>query len=305
MALTLGNNNAALGRSLNYLNQTKTKMDKVMLRLSSGKRINSPGDDPGGLALSMKLQNEITIMDTAKDRVSNAKSYVEMQDTALSTAGDILDEMSSVKANYDALSDKTTSTAQTYAAQFRELQVQLGSLKTEKINGVSLFSSEASQSKTIYTSSAGENGAKISLANLDFSAGISLSTGTAARNLAAATTAGSVLSDGTSQVLGTGVAISISQVESSEITTVIDQVASMRANVGGKMNSLGFTEDYLSNMSTNLEAANSRIMDADIAQESINYSKLSIQYEAAAAAIVQANLAMGVVLDLLTSGNRR
>jgi flagellin len=71
------------------------------------------------------------------------------------------------------------------------------------------------------------------------------------------------------------------------------------------MNSLGFTEDYLSNMSTNLEAANSRIMDADIAQESINYSKLSIQYEAAAAAIVQANLAMGVVLDLLTSGNRR
>lgn len=276
-----------------------------MLRLSSGKRINSPGDDPGGLALSMKLQNEITIMDTAKDRVSNAKSYVEMQDTALSTAGDILDEMSSVKANYDALSDKSSSTAQTYAAQFRELQVQLGSLKTEKINGVSLFSSEASQSKTIYTSSAGENGAKISLANLDFSAGISLSTGTAARNLSAATTAGSVLSDGKSQALGTGVAISISQVESSEITTVIDQVASMRANVGGKMNSLGFTEDYLSNMSTNLEAANSRIMDADIAQESINYSKLSIQYEAAAAAIVQANLAMGVVLDLLTSGNRR
>jgi flagellin len=305
MALTLGNNNAAFGRSLNYLNQTKTKMDKVMLRLSSGKRINSPGDDPGGLALSMKLQNEITIMDTAKDRVSNAKSYVEMQDTALSTAGDILDEMSSVKANYDALSDKSSSTAQTYAAQFRELQVQLGSLKTEKINGVSLFSSEASQSKTIYTSSAGENGAKISLANLDFSAGISLSTGTAARNLSAATTAGSVLSDGKSQALGTGVAISISQVESSEITTVIDQVASMRANVGGKMNSLGFTEDYLSNMSTNLEAANSRIMDADIAQESINYSKLSIQYEAAAAAIVQANLAMGVVLDLLTSGNRR
>lgn len=305
MALTLGNNNAAFGRSMHYLNQTKSKMDKVMLRLSSGKRINSPGDDPGGLALSMKLQNEITIMSTAKDRVSNAKTYVEMQDSALSTAGDILDEMSAVKANYDAQSDKSSSIAQTYAAQFRELQVQLGSLKTEKINGVSLFSSDASQSKTIYTSSSGENGAKISLSNIDFSAGISLSSGDAARNLASATTAGSVLTDGTTQALGTSTALSISQVTSSEITSVVEQVASMRANVGGKMSSLGFTEDYLSNMSMNLEAANSRIMDADIAQESINYSKLSMQYEAAAAAIVQANLAMGVVLDLLTSGNRR
>ena len=305
MALTLGNNNAAFGRSMHYLNQTKSKMDKVMLRLSSGKRINSPGDDPGGLALSMKLQNEITIMSTAKDRVSNAKTYVEMQDSALSTAGDILDEMSAVKANYDAQSDKSSSIAQTYAAQFRELQVQLGSLKTEKINGVSLFSSDTSQSKTIYTSSAGENGAKISLANIDFSAGISLGTGDSGRNLASATTAGSVLTDGTTQARGTGTALSISQFTSSEITSVIEQVASMRANVGGKMSSLGFTEDYLSNMSMNLEAANSRIMDADIAQESINYSKLSMQYEAAAAAIVQANLAMGVVLDLLTSGNRR
>ena len=77
----------------------------------------------------MKLQSQINTTNAAKDRVENAKSFVEMQDTALSTAGDILLEMSSVKADYDAESDKGSSAAQTYASQFSELQVQLGSLR--------------------------------------------------------------------------------------------------------------------------------------------------------------------------------
>ncbi len=51
--------------------------------------------------------------------------------------------------------DKSSSAAQTYASQFRELQVQLGSLKSEKINGVSLFSSDSSTSMTVYTSTNG------------------------------------------------------------------------------------------------------------------------------------------------------
>jgi len=58
-------------------------------------------------------------------------------------------------------------------------------------------------------------------------------------------------------------------------------------------------------MTTNLEAAHGRIMDVDLAEESANYAKLSMQYEAAAAAVAQANVAMGAVLDLLlTSINR-
>ena len=67
--------------------------------------------------------------------------------------------------------------AQTYASQFRELQVQLGSIKSEKINGVSLFSSDSSTSMTVYTSTNGSGGASVTLDNLDYSAGVSLSTG--------------------------------------------------------------------------------------------------------------------------------
>ena len=101
MGLTLGGNNSSF-KNIRYLSESKSKMDKSLLRISSGKRILTAADDSGGLSVAMKLQNQINTTKAAQDRVENSKSFVEMQDTALSTAGDILIEMSSVKGNYDA-----------------------------------------------------------------------------------------------------------------------------------------------------------------------------------------------------------
>jgi flagellin len=304
MGLTLGGNNSSF-KNIRYLSESKSKMDKSLLRIASGKRILTAADDSGGLSVAMKLQNQINTTKAAQDRVENSKSFVEMQDTALSTAGDILIEMSSVKGNYDAQSDKSSTIAQTYASQFRELQVQLGSLKSEKINSVSLFSSDSSTSMTVHTSTNGSSGASVILDNLDYSAGVSLSTGSAGRNLGAATSAGSVLLDGTTQALGSNVAISVSQVDSGDLTTIISQISSLRAEAGGDLSTLGFASDYLTNMSTNMESAHGRIMDVDLAEESSNLAKYSMQYEAAAAAVAQANVAMGAVLDLLLGSINR
>jgi flagellin len=304
MGLTLGGNNSSF-KNIRYLSESKSKMDKSLLRIASGKRILTAADDSGGLSVAMKLQNQINTTKAAQDRVENSKSFVGMQDTALSTAGDILIEMSSVKGKYDAEGSATTDAAKTYASQFRELQVQLGSLKSEKLNGVSLFSSDSSTSMTVYTSTSGSSGASVTLDNLDYSAGVSLSTGSAGRNLGAATAAGSVLLDGTTQTLGTNVAISVSQVDSSDLTTIISQVSGLRAESGGDLSTLGFASDYLSNMSINMESAHGRIMDVDLAEESSNLAKYSMQYEAAAAAVAQANVAMGAVLDLLLGSINR
>jgi flagellin len=304
MGLTLGGNNSSF-KNIRYLSESKSKMDKSLLRIASGKRILTAADDSGGLSVAMKLQNQINTTKAAQDRVENSKSFVEMQDTALSTAGDILIEMSSVKGNYDAQSDKSSTIAQTYASQFRELQVQLGSLKSEKINSVSLFSSDSSTSMTVHTSTNGSSGASVILDNLDYSAGVSLSTGSAGRNLGAATSAGSVLLDGTTQALGSNVAISVSQVDSGDLTTIISQISSLRAEAGGDLSTLGFASDYLTTMSTNMESAHGRIMDVDLAEESSNLAKYSMQYEAAAAAVAQANVAMGAVLDLLLGSINR
>ena len=81
--------------------------------------------------------------------------------------------------------------------------------------------------------------------------------------------------------------------------TAVDNVANLRAQSGGKLSTLGFVSDYLDVKSVGLASANSRIMDADLAEESINLTKYNIQYQAAAAALVQSNLSMEVVLELL------
>jgi flagellin len=303
MALTLGSSNAISYRNSLYLNDAKSRMDKSLLRISSGRKILSGADDPGGLALSMRLTNELSLTNTIQNSVENAKSFTELQDGALKSAGDIIMEMSSLKSKYTNASD---SDKLIYAGQFRELQVQLNGLGSEQLNGVSLFSSDASHksASTIYTSAQGASGSSVTLTNLDYSSAVSIQSGDPNRNLAA-TSAGTVLNDGTTQALGTGEAMSISQVTADELNTGLEQIASLRAQAGGKASTLGFASEYLATKSAGLEAANSRVMDADIAAESINYSKYSMQYQAAAAALAQSNLTTEVVMDLLLSINKK
>jgi flagellin len=210
-----------------------------------------------------------------------------MQDSALSTAGDILNEMVSLEENYRNESDSTIK--KSYADQFKELQVQLNSLTSEKLNGVSLFSSGAQDNMTVYTGSS-TTGAKVSLGFSDMFGALSISSSV---NLAAATSTASA------------VAISHIDVTSSSLDNAVDGIAALRAQSGGKLSTLEFADDYLSNMTTNLQSAHSRITDVDIAEETANFAKYSMQYEAAAAAIAQANVAMGAVMDLLLSSINR
>jgi len=285
MSLTLGGDNSSF-KSMRYLNDAKSKMDRSLLRISSGKRILSGADDPGGLSVSMKLQSQISTTSAAQSRVGNAKSYIEMQDSALSTAGDILNEMVSLEENYRNESDSTIK--KSYADQFKELQVQLNSLTSEKLNGVSLFSSGAQDNMTVYTGSS-TTGAKVSLGFSDMFGALSISSSV---NLAAATSTAS--------------AVTISHADvTSSLDNAVDGIAALRAQSGGKLSTLEFADDYLSNMTTNLQSAHSRITDVDIAEETANFAKYSMQYEAAAAAIAQANVAMGAVMDLLLSSINR
>lgn len=297
MALTLGGNSSSYTASL-YMRRTKSLIDKTLERISSGSRLTSAADDPGGLAVSMKLQNEMSLTNAVKSTVDNSKSWVEIQDGALATAGDILTEMSRLQGLYGS-GTVSTSDKEIYAGQFRQLQVQLGGIKSEMLNGVSLFSSDSSTSKTIYTSAQGASGASITLDNLDYAQSLSLSTNAANRTLIA-TTAGTV---GT---IASGSALSISstqnadhEISSTDINNAIQEIATLRAQSGGKASSLGFVSDYLDVKSVGLASANSRIVDADIAEESMNLTKYNIQYQAAAAALVQSNLSMEVVLELL------
>lgn len=292
MALTLGGNTSSYTTSL-YMKRTKSLIDKTLKRISSGSRLTSAADDPGGLAVSMKLQNELSLTNSVKSSVENAKSFLEVQDGALKTAGDLVSQMRTLKDNYD-LNLGDASTQEVYARQFRDLQVQLRDIQSEKLNGTSLFNTDPAEATTIYTSSQGATGAKVSLGLTDYNGAFDVGAG----NIADASQAGTVVMSGAFSP-NSGDALSISQVTSAELDTAVDNVANLRAQSGGKLSTLGFVSDYLDVKSVGLASANSRIMDADLAEESINLTKYNIQYQAAAAALVQSNLSMEVVLELL------
>jgi flagellin-like hook-associated protein FlgL len=113
-------------------------LKKSMLRLSSGKRIISPADDAGGLAVGMKLQSQLRRTAATKQNIQNGVSFLQMQDGALKVTGEILDRMAELKSFFNDVS-KNALDRETYNHEFKELQAQLVELQSSKFNGVSLF----------------------------------------------------------------------------------------------------------------------------------------------------------------------
>ena len=282
MALNLGGGSMTSNFNSLYLGQAQTMLNQSLMRLSSGKRINRPSDDPGGLAVSMRLQNALTVTSATKQNIDNAKSYTDTQDAALKSVGDILTRMSTIKTSYgDNGSGLNTTDKANYASEFRELQAQLNAFKSEKFSSISLFSTQGI-SRNVYISTQGSTGASISVGSLDLSSALSIASGV---NLS-------------SERYGAN-AISISDVTSTQLNTALSNVASLRAQSGATSSRLDFSSDYLSTSMIHLEEANSRIMDVDVAEETTNMAKYNLQVYAASAALVQSNLNMGIVLDLL------
>jgi flagellin-like hook-associated protein FlgL len=113
-------------------------LTKSLQRLSSGKRIVSPSDDAGGLAVGMKLQSSLKRAAASRLNTQNGVSFLQMQDGVLKVTGEILDRMSELKSFYNDVS-KGEADRETYNHEFNELQKELNMLQSQKFNGVSLF----------------------------------------------------------------------------------------------------------------------------------------------------------------------
>ncbi len=185
MSLTVSTNTAAL-RAGSYLSQNNALLQKSLDRLASGKKISSPIDDPGSLAVSMKLNASINRLAGAQNNAQNALSFLEVQDGMLDTVGKIIDRMSELKglASQDPM--KGAQDRASYNNEFKDLQVQLYNISQQTFNGVSLFanhmdsdgingastealfnaaeqSAQKDSTMSIFTSTEGSGGSKVSV----------------------------------------------------------------------------------------------------------------------------------------------
>ena len=178
MSLNVSTNTAAL-RAGAYLSSNNAKLQKSLDRLASGKRLTSPVDDPGGLAVSMKLSAAVNRITGAQSNVQNAISFLEVQDGMLDTVGQILDRMSELKGLASSDPMKSDADIASYNNEFQDLQAQLHSIATQKFNGVSLYAEHTTKdgdtdvvlrwyckqdnTLTVYTSPDGSAGSKVSI----------------------------------------------------------------------------------------------------------------------------------------------
>jgi len=278
------NYNGASGAAAYNLANTNVNLQRSLQRLSSGSRINSSFDDAGGLAVSMKMSASIRRTEATQANVGNALSLLQTQDGVLKSADKVLSRMSELATLAQDVT-KSTSDLALYSTELTQLKGQLNLMLSEKFNGISLFQSgtttglDVVTSLTVVTSHDGGQTIGISQSDLSF---ISTSVG----------------ANATSGMVITTNANATSAVAT--IQTAIQDLATLRANNGAEQTRLTFAADMLSVNKINLEAANSRIIDVDVASESAQLARFNILQQAGTAMLAQANQSTQSILRLIS-----
>ena len=321
MPITI-NTNAAASYANFHLGRNQSALQKSLTRLSSGSRITQPIDDAGGLAVSLKLQSAITRLDGAQKNVQNAISFLEVQDGVLEAAGKIMNRMIELKGlSTDVM--KNSSDNANYNREFTDLQQQLFDMGALKFNGVSLFATTTEESGgsaavfsnlnqnlaldntvDVIVSSEGNAGPKVSVnKSLLFSA-LTINTAQVSLSESYNTSRNTDFASGSSDYI-TFIAedadktINLTDISVGVFTQAVQNIATLRADNGASMSRLRFASDEMSRQQSNLEAANGRIIDVDIAAESTRLAKYNVLVQASASMLAQANTQSDIALMLL------
>ncbi len=275
MSVVINTNTSAIAAK-NNLNKSNAMLQNSLARLSSGSKIVNPSDDAGGLAVSMKMSAAIKRTEATSNNIANAQSFLQTQDGALATAGKILDRMSELKTLSEDVTKNTTDKAN-YNTEFEALKAQLGAVAAESFNGVSLMNTSALSVKT------SEDGSQ----TVDI----------AATNFASDANGIDTELIGTSNLTTTS--LGHANITLDKIKTSIENVATLRATNGAQSSRLSFATDMLATNKQNLEAANSRIIDVDVATESTQLARANILVQAGSSMLSQANASSQTALRLI------
>jgi flagellin len=270
MSVVINTNYAAIVAS-NNLAASSAMLQKSLARLSSGSKIINSSDDAGGLAVSMKLSAAALRQGDVATNIGNATSLLQTQDGALSVTGSILSRIGELKTLSGDVT-KSASDKANYDTEFQALQAQLTANTSEKFNGVSMFGSN-------------------SIGNIGVTEDGVTTVSVGASDLASS-------SAGIGALTSSGIT-SLADISIAQISTAIQHVADLRANNGALQSRLGFASTLDTTNQTNLEQADSRISDVDVAQESTQLARFNVLVQAGTSMLTQANQSSQVALKLL------
>jgi flagellin len=274
MALVVQTNVASLQAQKN-LSMTQKALASSFTKLSSGYRINTAADDAAGLAISESMKMQIRSFGVAERNANDAISMAQTAEGSLGEVSNILGRMREL-AMQGANGALQTSDRGYLDTEFQSLKDEV-----KRIQGSTTFNNQ----QLLQTAAS----------TVNFQVGIN----TGSNNIIAITfgnvNLAALLSAG-SKVAGTAGNSSLSI---NTIDAALKTVSTTRAVYGAAMNRLAITTSNLQTISTNTSAANSRIRDVDVAEETSAMSKEQVLAQAGASVLAQANQAPQLAMSLL------
>jgi len=266
MGLRVNTNTDAINAYRN-LTTTQSQMSKSLEKLSSGYRINRAADDAAGLAISEGLRSQIGGLKVAARNAQDGISVVQTAEGALTEVHSMLQRMNDLSVQYANGTQNTESKA-ALASEFEELKTEIGRIQDNtKFNGVALFANTTDGESGVVSFQVGY--ASTDAIEVDLTGEIDVST------------------------------LDIATSTSDDIQAVITDTSELRSSLGATQNRFEHTINNLNVTTENLQAAESRIRDTDMAQEMVNYSRSNILQQAGTSMLAQANQATQGVLQLL------
>jgi len=282
MAFSILNNISGLNAQ-NQLNLNNVNLSRTLLRLSSGKRINSGADDAAGLQIADSLRANTYALNQAVRNANDGIGVSQIADGALQEVSNLLTRAVTLAEEAATATVDSVGRA-SLNAEFTQIQAEIARIATQtNFNGVGIFSAS------------GVNGSlNIFVGDITGASSISVTISTI-------TSSGNTVTDLAGTNL-TGVDLTTQTAAASSLSTIKDAlngVSNMRADIGAGMNRLQSAVAVLQTQAQNTQAAESSIRDANIAEEIANLTKYQILAQSGIAALAQANSNSQIVLKLL------
>lgn len=274
------NTNVSALYSQNAMKVNSRAMSSAMQQLSTGSRINSAADDAAGLAIGQSMTSQIRGLNQAVRNANDGINMMQTAEGAMVEQSNMLQRMSELATQ--ATNGTYNDTQRGYLnTEFTALTTQIGNIASQTTwNGRQLLdgtdTGSIGGSSGVFVFQVGQSSGQtisVTIGAMD-AAGLSVS----------------------------GLAISNASDASAAITTIasaLDTINSQRATIGAGINQLTYAADNLTNISSNVTASRSSIMDTDYAQASTQLSKTQIIQQASTAMLAQANQQPQSVLALL------
>lgn len=240
-------------------------LQKAITRLSSGLRINSAGDDAAGLSVANTYRSQQAVLSQGIRNANDGMSTLQIKDGALSNIGTLLDRLSTLATQ--AASESSAVDRDQLDAEFQDVLSEIDREAT--VAGV-----DSDNDFSVFVSNDGTNG----------------------------TVTGTIGAADTTTLGIDGLAIDTADDAAdavSAIATAVTSLGSAQGTIGGLQNRLQFAVSLAQSQVVSTRAAESRIRDANVAEESANMTRFNILSQSGIAALAQANQQSSAILSLL------